>query len=148
MTGDKGAMTDRDAAVLVDGLNRLRRSHYECGDCWYSCPKSEGGCCNDAESGCTCGADEHNAIIDSLLAHVRGGDSDLPPTNGWWEATESATVQCTRCGTKVTLPPDPDRRGYVLLEPVTGWEISLKGNQWERLCPTCVANDGGSNGTS
>lgn len=60
-----------DALVLVGGLNRLRRKHYECEDCWYSCPKSEEGCCNDnMGDDCTCGADTHNALIDALLALI------------------------------------------------------------------------------
>lgn len=38
-------------------------------DCWFSCPKS-GACCNDTipEDQCNCGADEHNARIDDVLA--------------------------------------------------------------------------------
>jgi hypothetical protein len=52
---------------LRDTLQSLRRSHYICDDCWYSCPKS-GECCNDAADGkCNCGADEHNAKIDAAL---------------------------------------------------------------------------------
>jgi hypothetical protein len=46
---------------------RCRRTHYECEDCWYSCPKAPGGCCNDDKEGCTCGADEWNARIDEAL---------------------------------------------------------------------------------
>ena len=48
-------------------LYALRRTHLECEDCWYSCPKS-GECCN-AEAGkeCNCGADRVNAIIDRIL---------------------------------------------------------------------------------
>ena len=46
-----------------------RRKHYYCEDSWYSCPKAEGGCANDAEGGeCNCGADKHNAKVDALLA--------------------------------------------------------------------------------
>ena len=31
--------------------------HYECDDCWYSCPMSDEGCCDDSAGGdCNCGA--------------------------------------------------------------------------------------------
>ncbi len=39
--------------------------HYECEDCWYSCPKSESGCCNDYmdKNKCACGAEfEHEKM--------------------------------------------------------------------------------------
>ncbi len=50
-------------------LEVLRLGHYTCEDCWYSCPKSEGGSCDDRESDqCNCGADTHNAILDAIIA--------------------------------------------------------------------------------
>jgi hypothetical protein len=56
-----------DLRALIESL---RREHYDCEDCWYSCPKSEGGCCDDAQTGCTCGADAHNARVNEALAHI------------------------------------------------------------------------------
>ena len=54
---------------IADKLPETKRSHYYCEDCWYSCPKSEDGCCNEAEGDeCNCGADKVNAIIDGLVA--------------------------------------------------------------------------------
>ncbi len=55
---------------LVIQVEALRRQHVWCDDCWYSCPKSEDGCCNDNYSPdeCTCGADDHNARVDTLIA--------------------------------------------------------------------------------
>lgn len=45
-----------------------RRKHRDCEDCWYSCPKSEGGCCDDRQGGeCNCGADEINARVDEII---------------------------------------------------------------------------------
>lgn len=50
-------------------LQALRRSHLVVeGDCWFSCPKSDGYCGDDPRTKCYCGADEHNARIDALLA--------------------------------------------------------------------------------
>lgn len=56
---------------LIAKLECLKISHYVCEDCWYSCPKSEKSCCDDRQEDCNCGADKHNAEIDSLIAWVR-----------------------------------------------------------------------------
>lgn len=67
---------------LCAELDKLRRHHHVSPDCWYTCPACnrpdsgyEERCCNDtAERGdltCDCGADEHNARIDSLLERLR-----------------------------------------------------------------------------
>lgn len=59
-----------DTLALCKEVERLKklahREHTHCDDCWYSCPKSDGGCCNDAEGDdCNCGADEHNAEVEA-----------------------------------------------------------------------------------
>jgi hypothetical protein len=55
--------------ICTELASLARREHYYCEDSWYSCPKAEGGCANDAEGGeCNCGADKHNAKVDALLA--------------------------------------------------------------------------------
>lgn len=60
--------SDEYALHLVE---QLRLPHLVVEDCWYSCPKS-GECCNDgAGSECDCGADQHNARVDSLIAYLR-----------------------------------------------------------------------------
>lgn len=49
------------------GHDRPRVAHYECDDCWYSCPMSSEGCCNDNEPlRCNCGADRVNAHIETV----------------------------------------------------------------------------------
>lgn len=56
---------------LVAALKESRRAHDQCEDCWYSCPKSPEGCCNElAGDDCTCGADEYNAGVDALLREL------------------------------------------------------------------------------
>jgi hypothetical protein len=47
---------------------KIAGPHYECEDCWYSCPLSSGGCCNENEAKdiCTCGRD---ARVEAILAH-------------------------------------------------------------------------------
>ena len=57
---------------LISFLEAHRRSHHYCDDCWYSCPKSEEGCCNEAEGDeCNCGADRYNKIVDDLIVECR-----------------------------------------------------------------------------
>jgi hypothetical protein len=58
---------------VLKELEKLRRTHYSCDeDCWYSCPKAEGGCCDDnAGTECNCGADVHNKILDNIIMYIR-----------------------------------------------------------------------------
>ena len=54
---------------LLEALKKSKRSHYYCEDCWYSCPKSEDGCCDDRQGDeCNCGADRWNNYIDELIS--------------------------------------------------------------------------------
>jgi hypothetical protein len=56
---------------LIAKLEGLKINHNTSEDPWYSCPKSEEGCYDDHQEGCTCGADKHNAEVDSLITWVR-----------------------------------------------------------------------------
>lgn len=56
---------------LLTILQKLKTKHYECDDCYYSCPKCEEGCCNEfVGDECTCGADEQNALVDEAISIV------------------------------------------------------------------------------
>lgn len=77
--GDKrwdGEVVSLDAVesaleVARSALLAAKRSHLHVEDCWYSCPKSEDGCCDEeAGDACNCGADKHNAAIDEALAQL------------------------------------------------------------------------------
>ena len=58
--------------LAEEALQRSKRNHYCCEDTWYSCPKAEDGCANDAEGDdCNCGADVLNAENDKALAAIR-----------------------------------------------------------------------------
>lgn len=60
-----------EVEALRTALRALRREHhYECDDCFYSCPKSsDGDCRNDGtRTECDCGVDHYNAIIDAALS--------------------------------------------------------------------------------
>lgn len=63
-----GAAKCGGVMYLRDELEKLRLPHLVVdGDCWFSCPKS-GECCNEeSKDVCTCGADEHNAMLDRIL---------------------------------------------------------------------------------
>lgn len=53
-------------------LEKHPKYHYSCEDCWYSCPKSEDGCCDENEKDeCNCGADEENAEIHAMVKKLR-----------------------------------------------------------------------------
>jgi hypothetical protein len=63
----------KEAVVSVEFLQRMKRNHYSCEDSWYSCPKAEDGCSNEAAgTDCDCGADKFNSEIDSVI----GDDND------------------------------------------------------------------------
>jgi hypothetical protein len=56
----------------LDALESSKQTHHYCEDTWYSCPKHEDGCANDAEGDeCNCGADQANAVIDSAITSLR-----------------------------------------------------------------------------
>jgi len=64
---------DADVIEKLSSLKALAlMSHYYCEDCWYSCPKAEDGCCNDAykKDECNCGADEHNKRVEELWNEI------------------------------------------------------------------------------
>lgn len=53
-------------------LEKLRRGHYSCDDCWYSCPKSDEGCCSHfTHTECDCGAEESNEVLDEIIAYLK-----------------------------------------------------------------------------
>ena len=63
-----------DILSLRAKIESLRLNHYECEDSWYSCPLSEGGCCDDTRTGCHCSAEAHNRTLDEILALFFPGD--------------------------------------------------------------------------
>ncbi len=64
-------MNNRLTALVEDLARAGRRSHRECEDSWYSCPKSPGGCSNESEGkDCNCGADGCNARIENLSSSL------------------------------------------------------------------------------
>ena len=57
-----------DYTALAEQLRAVK--HYESEDCWYSCPESEEGCCNDGRTGCDCHAPTMWAAADALEAQA------------------------------------------------------------------------------
>lgn len=58
---------------LIKIAKSLKLDHHIGPDCWYSCPKSEEGCCDeDKDDECNCGADEHNERLFRLIDGIRG----------------------------------------------------------------------------
>ena len=59
-------------AKLIAFLEEHKHTHHYCDDCWYSCPKSEEGCCDKSQGDeCNCGADEYNKMIDDLITECK-----------------------------------------------------------------------------
>jgi hypothetical protein len=70
--GDEQMTKDEALKLALEALEANRRTHYYCEDTWYSCPKHEDGCANEAEGNeCNCGADKANAEIDYVTAAIK-----------------------------------------------------------------------------
>jgi hypothetical protein len=65
-------MTKEALKLALEALENNRQAHHYCEDTWYSCPKHEDGCANDAEGDeCNCGADKANAEIDAAITAIK-----------------------------------------------------------------------------
>ena len=68
----------------------LAGSHYECEDCWYSCPLSSEGCCDDSvpKDTCTCSYNDRVTAIAAALSQaaqpVWMPVGEKPTYEGWW----------------------------------------------------------------
>lgn len=57
---------------VLESLENNKKNHHYCEDTWYSCPKHEEGCANEAEGDeCNCGADEINAQFDEAITIIK-----------------------------------------------------------------------------
>lgn len=57
---------------IINEILSLKVRHYECEDSWYSCPKSDYGCCDESKGNeCYCGADDKNAKIDIIVEELK-----------------------------------------------------------------------------
>ena len=71
----------------LEALEGSRRSHHYCEDTWYSCPKHEDGCANQAEGDeCNCGADKANEKIDQAITALRAA---IEQAHGDWDELEA-----------------------------------------------------------
>ena len=69
--------------LMLDALKVGTQSHYYCEDPWYSCPKHEDGCANDAYGDeCNCGADKVNADIDKAIVAVNAALAEIDELRG------------------------------------------------------------------
>ena len=65
-------MTKEALKMALNALENNRQTHHYCEDTWYSCPKHEDGCANEAEGAeCNCGADEINAQFDKAITAIK-----------------------------------------------------------------------------
>ena len=88
--------------ALVKRLDELRITHHTCDDCWYSCPAS-GDCCNEFSGNeCDCGADEHNAKLDAILAALTAQGSAAEPV-AWMQSDHLNKLVMKHCGSQSML---------------------------------------------
>jgi hypothetical protein len=60
-----------DKLLILELYHEALRRHYYCEeDGWFSCPKCPEGCLDGQATGCTCGADEHNAKIEVIRSKL------------------------------------------------------------------------------
>lgn len=96
----------------LEALQDNRRSHYYCEDTWYSCPKHEDGCANEAEGDeCNCGADKANEQIDLAI---------------------TALCQAIEAAEKIENPPIRIQNHAHTDHPM---------RHWDRTCPACVSEE-------
>ena len=63
---------DEALKMALEALESNKQKHNYCEDTWYSCPKHEDGCANEAEGAeCNCGADEINAQFDKAITAIK-----------------------------------------------------------------------------
>ena len=63
---------ERKLAVAVEALKAAKRTHYECGDPFYTCYRHPEYPYDGKGEPCNCGADKHNARIDKALHEIEG----------------------------------------------------------------------------
>ena len=91
-------MNDKLKSLVEELAQAGKRSHHECEDSWYSCPKSPDGCSNESEGeDCNCGADSCNARIDnlscSLLTEMEARESGIRAEIRLYHETASAALE-------------------------------------------------------
>lgn len=58
--------------LILDFLEKSRRGHDYCDDCWYTCPEHPEGCCNDdAGNECNCGANKYNEKLNKTIETIK-----------------------------------------------------------------------------
>lgn len=56
---------------IVSKLEELKMTeHYECDDCFYSCPMHEDYCGEHDRDECTCGLEVYNEKVDEIIRMV------------------------------------------------------------------------------
>ena len=92
--------------LALEALENNRQTHHYCEDTWYSCPKHEDGCANEAQGDeCSCGADEINAEFDKAITAIKEAVAQ-PKIDPWREAVAQPEERnfCPRCGKRIADP--------------------------------------------
>jgi hypothetical protein len=87
--------------LALEALKNNKLTHLYCEDTWYSCPKHEDGCANEAQGDkCNCGADEINAEFDKSITALEEALAEHAMQEVQRLGQEIEQCQCPECQIK------------------------------------------------
>jgi hypothetical protein len=87
--------------LALEAFKNNKLNHLYCEDTWYSCPKHEDGCANEAEGDeCNCGADEVNAQFDKAITAIEEALAEHAMREVQRLGQEIEQCQCIECQIK------------------------------------------------
>jgi len=98
VTQDKAILASLQRLKAIDAVQVPEikyAAHLECGDAWYSCPKSEDGCLDHGQGDeCTCGADDYNRQLDTLRDLLKRESADKAILTAAYESKKTLLESC------------------------------------------------------
>ena len=117
-------MTQEALKLALEALENNKLNHLYCEDTWYSCPKHEDGCANEAEGDeCNCGADEVNAQFDNAITAIKEAlaQPEQEPV-AWMDADGNVSDNNDHNCFPIPLYTTPPQRTWVGLTDEEIWE--------------------------
>ena len=135
--------------LALEALKNNKLTHLYCEDTWYSCPKHEDGCANEAQGDeCNCGADEINAEFDKSITALEevlkehamqevqrlGQEIEQEPVIGKWSLRE---VYFDEDGEPISHRSPPQRTE----QPAQRTWVGLTEQDLDYLCNLAYTGD-------